>query len=108
MGFPRAFATTTCVRPESSRDFPLLLPRVPKVTVQPVLGHHFEHLVRDGVVNNYAEIALRTGLTRASDTQITNLRLLAPKIQEETLLLPAVEVVERRPGGLTADPDWFQ
>ena len=30
---------------------------VPKITRLLVLGHHFERLVRDGVVKDYAEIA---------------------------------------------------
>jgi len=38
---------------------------------------------------DYAEIAHLTGLTRARVTQITNLTLLAPEIQEVLLLLPS-------------------
>lgn len=57
--------------------------RIPKITLLLVLGHHFERLVREGVVKDYAEIARRTGLTRARVTQIVNLTLLAPGIQEE-------------------------
>jgi len=60
-------------------------PRIPKITLLLVLGHHFERLVRDGVVRDYAEIARRTGLTRARVTQITGLTLLAPEVQEALL-----------------------
>ncbi len=49
-------------------------------------GITFERLVRDGVVKDYAEIARLTGLTRARVTQIVNLTLLAPDIQEKILL----------------------
>ena len=82
--------------------------RVPKITLLLVLGHHFERLVRDGVVKDYAEIARLTGLTRARVTQIVNLTLLAPDIQEEILLLPAQDdrVVERHLRRLTAVPEW--
>ena len=62
---------------------------VPKITRLLVLGHHFEMLVRNGAVKDYAEIARLTGLTRARVTQITNLTLLAPEIQEVLLLLPS-------------------
>jgi hypothetical protein len=55
--------------------------RVPKITLLLVLGHHFEQLVRDGVMRDYAEIARQTGLSRARVTQIANLTLLAPEIQ---------------------------
>src|SRR5438128_2207912 len=59
--------------------------RVPKITLLLVLGHHFERLVRDGAVKDLAEIARRTGLTRARVTQITNLTQLAPDLQEAIL-----------------------
>jgi hypothetical protein len=63
---------------------------VPKITRLLVLGHHFERLVRDGAVKDYAEIARLTGLTRARVTQIVNLTLLAPQIQDEILSRDAV------------------
>ena len=59
---------------------------VPKITRLLVLGHHFERLVSEGKVKDYAQIARLTGLTRARVTQIVNLTLLAPEIQEEILL----------------------
>jgi len=58
---------------------------VPKITRLLVLGHYFERLVRDGVVQDYAEIARLTGLTRARVTQIVNLTMLASAIQEHIL-----------------------
>ena len=67
-----------------------------------------ERLVRDGVVRDYAEVARVTGLTRARVTQITNLTLLAPEIQEEVLFLPAQEehLVERHLRLLIDDQEW--
>ncbi len=59
---------------------------VPKITRLLVLGHHFERLVREGAVKDYAEIARLTGITRARVTQIVNLTLLAPDIQEKILV----------------------
>jgi len=58
---------------------------VPRIVHLLVLGHHFERLVRDGVVKDYAEIARLTGLGRARVTQVVNLMLLAPEIQENLL-----------------------
>lgn len=58
---------------------------IPKITRLLVLGYHFERLVREGKVKNYAEIARLTGLSRARVTQIVNLTLLAPEIQEGIL-----------------------
>ena len=86
-------------------------PHVPKITLLLVLGHHFERLVRDGVVRDYAEIARMTGLTRARVTQIVNLTLLAPDIQEAILSMePPVDdldpVHERSLREVVADPEW--
>ena len=58
---------------------------VPKMTRMLILGYHFERLVRDGKVKNYAEIARLTGLSRARVTQIVNLTLLTPRVQDEIL-----------------------
>jgi hypothetical protein len=46
---------------------------------------HFEDLIRQGVVTDYADLARLGHVTRARVTQIMNLRMLAPKIQEQLL-----------------------
>jgi hypothetical protein len=73
------------------------------------LGHHFERLVRDGVVKDYAEIARRTGLTRARVTQIVNLTLLAPRIQQLILgpeELAGTDLSERQLRSSKAVSEW--
>ena len=52
------------------------------------LAIHFEELIHKGVVSDYAELARLGHVTRARVTQIMNLRLLAPDIQEKLLFLP--------------------
>jgi hypothetical protein len=47
-----------------------------------------EDLIRQGHVHDYAEIAALGHVTRARVTQLMNLRLLAPNIQEQLLDLP--------------------
>jgi hypothetical protein len=59
---------------------------VPRVTRMLVLGYHFERLVQEGTVKNYAEIARLTGLSRARVTQITNLMFIDCFLQERILL----------------------
>ena len=85
--------------------------QVPKVTRLLVLAHHFESLVRQGVVKDYAEIARLTGLSRARVTQITALSLLSPNIQQ--MILEAPEsldgmggVVERDLRAVVANAAW--
>ncbi len=84
---------------------------IPKITKLLVLGHHFENLVRDGAVKDYAEIARLTGLSRARVTQIAGLTLLTPEIQEAILeaeVSPGEwdDLTERDLRPLATDPDW--
>jgi hypothetical protein len=51
------------------------------------LAIHFEDLIRQGVVTDYADLARLGHVTRARVTQIMNLRLLAPDIQESLLVI---------------------
>jgi len=87
------------------------LDRVPKITRLLVLGHHFEKLVREGVVKDYAEIARLTGLSRARVTQICNLTVLSPEIQEAILTRPGFGIrrsqqTERDLRRGTSQPGW--
>ncbi|HBJ33755.1 MAG TPA: hypothetical protein DDZ51_03115 [Planctomycetaceae bacterium] len=62
------------------------LERIPRISRYIALAIHFEDLIRQGVVTDYADLARLGHVTRARVTQIMNLRLLAPEIQEELLL----------------------
>jgi hypothetical protein len=52
------------------------------------LALRFEQLVRSGQVRDFAELARLGHVSRARVSQIMNLRLLAPDIQEQILFLP--------------------
>jgi len=64
--------------------------RIPRVARLMALAIHFEELLRQGVVADYADLAEVGQVSRARVTQIMNLTLLAPDIQEELLHLPLV------------------
>lgn len=49
------------------------------------LAHIFRELIDAGVVRDQAELAAVTGFTRARITQMLDLTLLAPRIQEQIL-----------------------
>jgi hypothetical protein len=68
--------------------------RVPRVARLMALAIHFDDLLRQGKVRDYAEIARAGQVTRARVTQIMNLLSLAPAIQEEML-----SSTEAAPGG---------
>ncbi|MCE3018115.1 MAG: hypothetical protein ACK56W_05535 [Pirellula sp.] len=61
--------------------------RLPRITRYMALAIYYEDLIRQGHVHDYAEIATLGHVTRARVTQIMNLRLLAPDIQEQLLSL---------------------
>ena len=51
------------------------------------LAHHIAAQIDAGVYDDQADVARQHGLTRARLTQLMNLLLLAPDIQEEILAL---------------------
>jgi hypothetical protein len=61
------------------------VPRVSRLLAQ---AHRFAGLIRDGSVKDYAELARLAQVSRARLTQIMNLLLLAPDIQEQSLFRP--------------------
>jgi len=65
---------------------PNLTHKLPHITRLLALAHHLQDLLDQGVVQDYADIARLSGLTRARVSQIMNLALLAPQIQENILL----------------------
>jgi hypothetical protein len=69
------------------------------------LAHHIETLVEDGVLHDYAVAARILGVTRARMTQVLNLILLAPEIQER-VLLGTLEVRERRLREALCSMEW--
>ena len=62
-------------------------PRIPRITRLMALAIKFQDMVDRGEVRDYADLARLGYVTRARLTQIMNLLLLAPEIQE-TLLNP--------------------
>jgi len=61
---------------------------VPRIARLLALAHHIQELVDTGQVRDLAEVARRGHISRARMTQIMNLLLLAPDIQEKILFLP--------------------
>ena len=63
---------------------------VPRVSQLMALALRYQRLLDDGAVDDYAELARLGQVTRARLTQIMNLTLLAPDIQDALLNLPPV------------------
>ena len=85
--------------------------RIPRVARLLALALRIEALVRAGQVRDCAAVARLGHVTRARVTQVMNLTLLAPAIQEAILFLPPVPrgrdpLVLRDLLPVAAAPDW--
>ncbi|MBI5864791.1 MAG: hypothetical protein HZB38_09830 [Planctomycetes bacterium] len=85
--------------------------RVPRISRLMALAIRLERLVVEGVARDYADLARLGGVTRARLTQIMNLTLLAPDIQEALLFLPRTlrgrnPITEPELRAVAAVPDW--
>jgi hypothetical protein len=65
--------------------------RVPRVARFMALAIRFDQLIREGLIENYSELARLGHVTHARVSQIMNLLYLAPDIQEQILFLPRTE-----------------
>jgi hypothetical protein len=61
--------------------------RVPRISRMMALAIHFDQLIREGKVRDYAELARLGQVMRARVTQIMNFLSLSPTIQEQLLFL---------------------
>jgi hypothetical protein len=85
--------------------------RVPRVSRLMALAIRLERLLAEGVARDYADLARLGGVTRARLTQIMNLTLLAPDIQESLLFLSRIlhgrdPITEPQLRSIAAVPDW--
>jgi len=64
--------------------------RLPRITKMMALAIRLDHLIKSGQITDQAELARVGHVSRARLTQIMDLNLLAPDIQEEILALPLV------------------
>ena len=80
---------------------------VSRAARQLALAHHVERLVEAGELAGYAEAAQALGVTRARLTQVMNLLLLAPEIQE-AVMAGQLRVTERSLRRVVREPVWAQ
>ena len=97
-------------RPERAPE-PEPVGRVLRVAKLVALAHRIDGMIRAGEIPDLATAARLCGVTRARMTQIMNLLLLAPEIQEAILDLPTINqgrdpVTERNLRPIVANADW--
>lgn len=86
---------------------------VPRIARLMALAIRFDRLLADGKLKDFADIARLGHITRARATQIMNLLMLAPDIQEQILFLPRVDagrdpIKEWQVRPIAATPDWVR
>jgi hypothetical protein len=90
--------------PETSIE-PAPRARVARGAQMLAMAHQVERLVDAGEVSSYAHAARALGLTRARLTQVMNLLLLSPAMQER-VLAGEIGATERSLRRLVREPDW--
>jgi hypothetical protein len=80
-------------------------PRIPRIGRLMALAIKFQDMVDRGEVRDYADLARLGYATRARLTQIMNLLLLAPDLQEQ-LLFSATAIEERRLRNVVKRVEW--
>ena len=73
------------------------------------LAHHLDGLIKSGIVKDYADIARLGRVSRPRVTQIMNLLLLPPDIQETILNFPPQGheiITERKIRHILKEPEW--
>lgn len=73
---------------EAPKPKPIPVGRVPRIARLMALAIHLQSEIDKGRIADFVEIARLGQVTRARVTQIMNLNMLAPDIQEELLNLP--------------------
>ena len=84
---------------------------VPRLARLMALAIRFDRLIKDGEIDDQADLARLGSVSRARVTQIMNLLQLAPAIQEAILFLPPTvkgrdPIRERHVRPIAAEPDW--
>ena len=85
--------------------------RVPRISRLMALAIRFDGMLKRGIVRDYTDLARLGLVSKPRITQIMNLLLLAPDIQEELLFLPRITqgndpITERHMRSIITLPEW--
>ncbi len=86
--FARRGGRNVLVQGERPAEPAIVTGKLARVTCLMAIAIHFDQLISEGAIADFSEIARLENVSRARVTQILNLRLLAPNIQEAILRLP--------------------
>ena len=93
-------SVTLAETPPPAKPEPVRRPA--KVAQQLALAHHLQAVIDRGAVADRAAVARKLGLTRARVTQLLDLLMLAPDLQDAVLALEPSTAPSRWPSGPSA------
>ena len=101
-----------CQRRRSAAAKEPTVGRIPRVTRLLALAHRIDAMIRSSEIRDWTHAARLVGVTRGRMTQIANLLLLAPDLQEAILDLPSVlsgpdPITEHELREVVASAHWF-
>ncbi|MFN7990036.1 MAG: hypothetical protein U0529_21365 [Thermoanaerobaculia bacterium] len=96
-GHEKRFETRPPKKPEK---------RPARIALQLALAHRIQRAIESGEIKDQADAARRLGLTRARVSQLLDLTLLAPDIQERLLDMDATGISERTLRSVSGIEDW--
>ena len=95
---------------EAPTPIPIQPGRIPRISRLLALAIHFDKLIRQGTVRDYADLARLGSVSRTRVSQIMDPLNLAPSIQERILLMPRTTgrdvITERQLRGIVAETDF--
>jgi len=99
------------VRKANKESTPVEAGRIPRISRLMALAIRLERMLLTGEVSDVTELARLGHVTQPRMSQILNLALLAPDIQEELLFLPRVDtgkatIHEKMLRPVSAETDW--
>ncbi len=105
----RRFKTKQVIKPGTLPNRPA--GKVQRISKLMALAIEFEQMIQNAQASDFAQLAKECRVTRARMTQIMNLNLLAPDIQERLLCLPQTdkgrdEITIRTLQKIALEPDW--
>jgi hypothetical protein len=109
--FARRGSRNVLVQGERPAEPAIVTSKLARVTCLMATAIHFDQLISDGTIEDFAEVARLENVSRARVTQILDLRLLAPDIQEMLLRLPRTlrghdQLSFRSIHQISQEPDW--
>jgi hypothetical protein len=109
--FARRGGRNVLVQGKRPAELVIVTGKLARFTCMMAIAIHFDQLISEGAIDDFAEVACLENVSQPRVTQILNLSLLAPDIQETLLHLPRMvrghhQINFRTILSVSLEPDW--